>query len=128
MSTAGNWSADPADNERIILASSYATAESWVHCTHSAQSRVGRRGGTGRSSEARRLATLVAMMTNDAYLLAPHNHERSARVLAAKLVDIARRVPNAPTTIWAFVDARITGTPVYAIPTGFQAIYWRCPF
>jgi hypothetical protein len=64
--------------------------------------------------------------SSDTYLLAVHQHERSTPVCAAKLVDIARNVPNVPTTISAFVDAILTGTSVYAISKDSRRLALHC--
>lgn len=66
------------------------------------------------------------MTTNDHYLLAVHKHERSVPACAAKLVDIARKVSDASTTISDFVEAIVTGTPVYAIPKDSKQLARYC--
>lgn len=65
-------------------------------------------------------------MRNDAYLLALHQHESSTPVCAAKLVDIARTIPDSPPTLSAFIEAIATGTPTYAIPKDSKQLALYC--
>lgn len=55
------------------------------------------------------------MRREDVELLLINAHECSVPACASRLVDIARRVPAAPTTISAFVAGLTEGSPAYEI-------------
>jgi hypothetical protein len=67
-------------------------------------------------------------MTNpyDHHLLLHAHDASSVATCAGKLVDIARKVPNAPEKISTFVDAILTGTPAYDIPKDSKQLALYC--